>query len=522
MVHSSAAHQAVWRAVGRVRAYGIDGPRPIEEIEAVLEYGAAVGPALCAAVEQAGGADLAACIHLVSLLRSSDALAAVRRAAFERPAPLEAKQQAVDALRACGEPAPSGEIERLRAAKRFIGTANAGGLREVLGWPSAWRLPVLVAWLRGAGPAELELVGSILGADPELDLQLLGWLGRQATREAAERLQQYIAAAPDRERLKHAKRALHQLKSRGIAVEQAVSEEGQSSFSLDLDTDPLHQARAYITSVDGRGSRLVWILWPSARAGSRLLQAVVSDVEGFQEAELVSVTRKGFRAYLERFSSRPTLLVARVEVTLAARRLAAAAERTMAGARKVPAAYEKWRHLASSAGFLDGDGSRPCPPRIYEWLDAEAVRGRSDLLEASVGLLQKPAFSSWAVAGESIDRAVEEVRNSETSALVIDDEQRRAQMQRAIRSAVDAVFTPDTRRCYRRRLEVMAGMLWDEDRPEAAEAALAAAVGFTDIDDLFTDHPFARALVHRGVWISYEERRRQDATEGRRSRVIQS
>ena len=103
---------------------------------------------------------------------------------------------------------------------------------------------------------------------------------------------------------------------------------------------------------------------------------------------------------------------------------------------------------------------------------------------------------------------------------MINDEQRQTRMQEALRDAVAESFDHDMRRLYRRRLESMAHMLYDEQGEEVARQALAAAVGLTDISDLFEQHSYARALVHRGVWLAYQERARRDAEEERRTGVI--
>ena len=86
----SDVHGAARRAVARIRAYGIDGPRPIEEIEALLEYGDAIADALARLLKAASGDELVAAIHLVQLVKSAGALDAVAQAAFAEPSPLAA------------------------------------------------------------------------------------------------------------------------------------------------------------------------------------------------------------------------------------------------------------------------------------------------------------------------------------------------------------------------------------------------------------------------------------------------
>ena len=55
--------------MARIRSFGIDGPRPIDEIEALIEHGSEVDAALQTVVRDAAPGDLAAAIHLVTLMR---------------------------------------------------------------------------------------------------------------------------------------------------------------------------------------------------------------------------------------------------------------------------------------------------------------------------------------------------------------------------------------------------------------------------------------------------------------------
>jgi hypothetical protein len=517
---SSDVHQAIDRAIGRIRAYGIDGPRPIEEIEAVLQHGDAMGPALAAAIEAADSKRLAAAIHLGASLKSCEALPAIEAAAFEAAASLEAKSEAIAAYEACGQEPPGRMAEQLRVARGFLAAPSSDAVEIVLSWPPAWRSPVLETWLGGADAGQVELVAGLLGRETDLDSDLLEWLGSQSAERAVEVVQEYMSIAEDRDRVKDAKRALHRLKSKGLEVSEATDTEQDVAFSMAVESSSADRAQAYITSVDGQGSRLLWVLWPSMSGGNRLLQAVVEEAGGLMKADLIAVSRNEFRAHLERLRSNPALLVGRIDVQDAARELVSAAVKSAEQGVALPAAYQEWIEMAGASGVNVDANAEVGPAPIYERIIEAEVDGRGDLIDAAIELLREPYFSSWAVIGEDVDRAVEEIREAERSTLMIDEEQRQARMQDAMRGAVEASFNDETRALYRRRLEAMAGMLWDESGEDAARQALAAAVGFTSVADLFAHHSFARALVHRGVWLIYQEKARKDAAEEKKTGVV--
>jgi len=512
-----AALQATRRAVSRIRTYGLDGPRPIEEIEALLEHETDVDAALQEVLRKASDDDLPAAIHLVQLMRRPALADTVREVALAAPRDLAAKREAIEALRRCGVEPDAGDVARLEAVDAMLAAPDADALAALLDWPAAWREPALDAWLAAAGAEQLGAVEIALGIQPELDERLLDWIAAQASPEAAQVLVRFMTDAADKDRLKQARRALHRLRSHGVEVDAPEAGQG-GGFSLALDSGALQDARAYWTSIDGRGARLVWVLWRAPSGGSRLLQAVIDDEGGVREAEIATVTRQGFRDYVEQMKANPAVLLQQVEIDAVAAALAAAAARGEEAGAELPDAFRAWSELA---------GITPAPagePPIYAHIPAAELRNeeaREPLIEASMTLLREPHFQSWAMDGAVIDEAAEEIQRAETSTLVLSDEQRRERMQDAIRDAVQKSFDDPTRRRYRARLEAMASMMWERGQQQEARQALAAAIGLTEIEDLFHKHAFARALAHRGVWLAYQDKQRELLAERQRSGIIQ-
>lgn len=510
------ALQAARRAVSRIRAYGIDGPRPIEEIEALVAHeDDDVDAALRTVLRDAGADDLVAAVHLVALTRRADVLEAVREVVFDRPAGLDAKREALEALRRC-EIEPEAEIvQRMALVDQIADQPGADALATLLEWPGAWRRPALDAWLEAAGENQLGSVEIALGIDPTLDARLLDWIASLGTPEAGRALQRFLEEARDKEQIKQIKKALHRMRSQGVELEEVEAESRAGGFSLALDGGSLQDARAYLTSVDGRGARLVWVMWRAPSGGSRLLQAVIDDTTGVREAEVATVTRQGFRDYVEQMKSNPTVMLAQVSLAQASATLAAAAARTEEAGGELPTAYRKWAEMADVSPAAAGKTA------VYRRIPMSEVRGDEALIDEAMKLLREPHFQSWAMEGAVIDDAAEEVYQAETSTLMLNDEQRRERMQDAIREAVTKSFDDDTRKRYRLRLEVMAEMLWERGEQDAARRALAAAVGLTEIRDLFRKHAFARALVHRGVWLAYQDKQRELQAERQRSGIVQ-
>lgn len=517
---SDALH-AARRAVSRIRSYGIDGPSPIEEIEALAAFREAeVEAALQGALREASGNDLPAAIHLVQLLRCSAVLDTVHEVAFAAPSGVEAKREALDTLRRCGVEPDADAVEKVAVIDAMADDPDTQALVTLLEWPAVWREPALEAWLAAAGEEQLAAVEIALGVQHELDARLLDWIASQGSQQAAEVLQRFLAAADgsdarDKERIKQVRKALHRLRSQGVEIDDSTPASEAGGFSLALAESALQDARAYLTSIDGSGARLVWVLWRAASGGSRLLQAVVDDSTGVREAEIATVTRQGFRDYVEQMRGNPTVLLQQVPLPDAVAVLSTAAAHTERTGGELPAAYLKW------AGLAGVSAADTAAPPIYQYIDAAEVRDNEPLIEEAMKLLREPHFQSWALEGEHIDAAAEQIHQAETSTLMVNDEQRKERMQDAMRDAVQQTFDRDTRARYRGRLEAMAQMLWERGERDAARQTLAAAVGLTEIEDLFRRHAFARALAHRGVWLAYQDKQRELTAERQRSGIIQ-
>lgn len=514
----SAKHPAsvIGRAVRRIHKYGIDGPRPMEEIERLHDLGDEVLPALRKALATAPPDLLASTLHLVRLLRPPDFGEHIAAAALRRPASLEAKVEAVETLEESGVEVPATVVETMTVARDFAARPTADALARVLDLPEAWRIAALEAWLGGEPGQDPGLLERALGVNGELDRQVVSCLG-DSGQEAAVPILQRIVEEGDRELRKDAKRALHRLRNLGVDATEPASEAG---FTMAIRPDVRRESRAYVTGIDGGGGRVLWVLAPSPAGGERLLEAVFDDSRGLHRADVLTVTRKGFRQHIRKLTENPGILVVQVDPSEGVVLLREAEGRVRERGGEVPEAYLRWSddvasELVDGDSPIDGDespgGELPAGDAVTE--------GAADSLRESVELLGDPVFANWAFTGPEAERGAASVRQAELSTLVVDEEQRKQQVDRAIAAVGDA-FDSDLRARYRRRLEDMANLLARLKRDRESGLARAAAVGFTDVADLYAGHPFARALIQRGVMVAYQQLREEEERDAGDSRIV--
>lgn len=509
---TSATSKAVKQAVRYLRRHGLEGGRPLNHLEAMMSDRQGAADELAQLIGRAPDHDLAPAVRLARLLGARELADPIAASVLRRPAPLAAKTEAVETLAELGVEVPAAVRDTLATVQGFLGAPDRQRLRAVLELPASWRQPAIEAWLSG-GVQEVELLEALLQEQPERTDEIIDQLGESGSPAAAALLQR-LAEGGDKERGKRVRRALHRLRAAGVEIEESAPEE---TFSFALDADPSH-ARAWSSGVDGSGGRIVWVLAPTARGGEELLEAVLDDTRGLRRAETMAVTRKGFRSHLDRLDENPGILVVQLPVEEAAAALRRAEKMAEREGEELPADWLSWRR-GMGEKLLTAAPSEPDDAAAEIATGTSADEGDRQLVQESVELLKDPLFSNWAVLGEAAEEAALAVRRAEKSELVVDDEQRKQQVDQAIAGAARAL-DGEARARYRSRLETMAYLLERGRREEQARLARHAAVGFTTIDDLYASHPLARAMVQRGVLAAYQGVREREESEEPDSRIV--
>jgi len=478
-----------------------------EHLDAIRSAPGNQTAALANLLDAAAADDLTATIHLARLLKTPDLEDAIAEAALRRAAPLEAKSAAIRALQDSGTDVPEAVVATLTLAENFVGAPDVPGLRAVLDLPEAWRQPTLDAWTeRGiaAGPDVAAIAMEEGQVDSATVAERLGASGD----ERAVALLQAIVGASDRESAKRAKRALHQLRARGITVDDA---EPRGAFSLEIEPDIAGDSLGYITGVDGLGGRILWMLIPNSTGGYGLLEAVIDDVHGIRKAEVLKTTRGDFRQHMTRLRENPAVLLAKAAPAAVAGILREAEALNESSATEIPSGYAEFCSGTAAPLFEttgEGVGDLPEPPAGED--------ARREALRDAVELLGAPYFSNWAILGDAAENAATAVRAAETSEVLVDEDQRKQQVDQAVAGVADS-FDDLERARFKSRLHQMARVLAASGNSTDAARARVAGDGFETVTDLYADHPFARAIIQRGVMAAYQHLRQHeppDAAQG--------
>lgn len=340
--------------------------------------------------------------------------------------------------------------------------------------------------------------------DLRWDLHLIASLA-EIRHEAIPRILTGIfGQSPDKERRKALKRALHVLKTRGVVVPEGLlpREEARERMAV---LSPA--ARAYVSPIFGDGQRYVILEGPREFLGrGNVLVARLSDLAGFQECHLLSLKRKHREELWASFQEQGLKEFAEPPASYAVRLLEDAF------------ALDQENDPASSyASLRAAIWQHWGPPMTEEELAgrfpplSEAERRLH--LERARELARSPLFQSWLPSVEEIAPWVKKVQEVEESPLILTEYQQRARYDEIVEEATRALYPPESRNLWSRRLLEMAYFLDLTGHPEEARAVQAAGEELQAgvVSPLTRENPFLAGLVTYALRLGLEYARQTAA-----------
>ena len=292
-----------------------------------------------------------------------------------------------------------------------------------------------------------------------------------------------LAASADRNLGKEAKRALHILRARGVAVPEAPRPAPPPPAAPAEEVFP-----CYASSVDGQGERAVWIARNVPGRGVEVGQAVVSDVQGLLELQLGVLGRKEYRVFGKDIAERGKAMgVGEIDPGVARTLVSEARGRNEASGRAVPEGADAWLARIGPGTPL------PDPAAALPALADEEERAA---VAASAELHELPMLRGWLADEASLRALATRLDALSADRTVADEADRAARQAAAVAETLEGWFDAPRRALVARRLLSVALHLdATGDRGHAAQAAAAAralAAG-TPAREV----PFARRMVEK-------------------------
>jgi hypothetical protein len=286
----------------------------------------------------------------------------------------------------------------------------------------------------------------------------------------------------DKALAKLARKALHQLKTRGVKAPAPARREYRVVGPHAAEEPSL------ASSIDGRGERVVWLV-RGGDEGFDVYEAQLSDSRGLIGFEAAHAPRKEWRQHAANLFKNARLGVGKVSERHARGLIEQGYQRALAAGRTAP---EKFAQARLGLGHYEPEESHPAlalaPP-----LPVEEARGR--LAELHV----LPELAMWIPPLELLPELDLAVGNIVTSKLVVEPAQRRAQLAEAVRRLADGALTAEYRALLGERLRETALLLAGRGLGEAARLATTAAALTEDAAVSAGDNPFVMAMFEKVV-----------------------
>lgn len=335
-----------------------------------------------------------------------------------------------------------------------------------------------------AGPARPDAAGlAVLAATPAaaLDDALRGFAGEHGA-AALPVLTALTGAGVARELRRAARRALYRLSQRGVAAPPSPPPRAVVERRVERAT------RAWLSGVDGSGSRAAWILFEDGWGGAALCSLILNDTVGIADVAGGPTSRKRLERELAALRASQKLPWIEVEPGRAVALVGEALALHAACGTTPPAGFATW-----ASRFAAAPAPRPA-----------AVAADPALAERAPELLELPELAGWFLDPGAVQADAVELLEARESRLVVPEPVKAEREEAIVARVVERELTPQARARWARRLSEMAFVFERTGRPEPAAIAGAAAAALGDEARLVRHDAFARALARRGLDVAGE------------------
>ena len=202
-----------------------------------------------------------------------------------------------------------------------------------------------------------------------------------------------------------------------------------------VEREPERATRAWISGIDGSGSRAVWIVFEGGFGGAALCSVIVNDVAGILEVAGGDVTKKRLERELAGLRASQKLPWVETDPARAVALVREALALHAALGTSPPTAFGRWQRSFDEAA----SGGPPAnPPAAPGEPDPEA-------LDRSVELLDLPDLAGWFLDPEELQSDAVALLQTRESRLVVSDQIKAEREAAIIDAVVERELTPEAR-----------------------------------------------------------------------------
>jgi hypothetical protein len=329
-------------------------------------------------------------------------------------------------------------------------------------------------------------------------------LVKQRGAAAAPLLERLADAAPDKEQRRSARRALYRLEQSGLRPARAIAATPARPV---VTREAEHPVRAWLSGIDGSGSRAVWILFEGGLGGGlRLCSLILNDEAGIMDAAGGPIARKRLEAELRGLRESQKLPWVEVDGHRACALVADALALHERLGTVPPPEFGRWRRVFASAPQLLGE-AQPKASRADTRKKLPADRPETVAPTAprqAAALLDLPELMGWFVDPARVQHEALALLQVRESRLVVSDQIKAEREATIVDGVIEDQFPPAARQRWAGRLREMADIFRLTGRDEPAATAREIAAALADPERPATSIPFVRALAARGLEMATE------------------
>ncbi len=336
---------------------------------------------------------------------------------------------------------------------------------------------------------------SLLRNDLELTVGVVEQLASILDPKVGHLLQRMLEVYEEKRVRKAIKRSLYRIKSRGVMIEEAVSEK-KDSILRPLKLEP---PKGFGNGYDVSWNR--FLILTLARPGRRsmVLHGLVNDQEGLIDFYGGELSKKELKNFFEEVKKASPIPMVEMEASYVGFLFTQAYQKTLKKGRTPPSDYLR---LKSEIEKIKREYERPL---IYSYLEPEGIEGDERLLGRGGELLKTDLFASWGIGEEEIKPYADEVWEAEESRLILNPNQKEARLQDIYQRALSNLFPEEKRLLFQGRMEEMAYLLFKLGREEEARISIAVALDLKKPIHLFRPNPFLYQLVIKSIYAFLKE-----------------
>lgn len=338
-------------------------------------------------------------------------------------------------------------------------------------------------------PSLVPILSDQIGKGRETDLAVIFLLGRIVDPPSLEALNNLEKTATDKEIKKEIRRSVFKLSQKGISAPLSKTVEDLAQ-RRDFNMGP--EIEGYLSSVDGAGGRLVWLVKPQMGSGIQWLRGMISDREGLMQVGGNRVRRKELRHMAREIKENHSVTMISVPWSYIDQVLYEGYEMAKGLGRSGIEEFTTLRTVYNSSK------PTPLPHPIYNRLSSEGIR-TGNWRELSKKLLEEAEFRPWVLDEDWMNPHLERLQEAQESRLVLNEFQKEERSATIVRETVKSLFSEEIGRLFQRRMEDMALYFLETNREEQAKLALAVALQLGDEDLGGLDISFLTGLIQKSL-----------------------